>query len=188
MKLHLIRHAETNANQSGQLSCIPDEQLNSSGILQSHALKQYLSRLTLDEIWCSPLLRSRQTLQPFKACCDIPIKIEPLLSEGHLNLDSDQDIDVDSVQDPALDESTASFRGRCMKLLHKIQNLEQDQTIVALTHGHTIREFLNLALAIKNYTRFPVGNVSDTLVEFSECPVIHYVNRKITETVETTNT
>ena len=164
MKLHLIRHAQTNANQAGQLSCTHDEELNQVGILQSHALKQYLSKLNFDEIWCSPLLRARQTIQPYEETFDVAGWIEPLLSEGHLNLNSDYEVDLNTSNELREDESTASFRGRCIRLLHKIKKLENERIIVAITHGHYIREFLNLSLGIQNYTRFPVGNVSDTLI------------------------
>jgi len=172
MKLHLIRHAQTNANQTGQLSCKLDEELNQVGILQSNALKQYLSKLNFDEIWCSPLLRARQTILPYEETFDVTGLVEPLLSEGHLNLNSDHEVDLNTSKEPREDESTASFRGRCIRLLHKIKKLEKERTIIAITHGHYIREFLNLSLGIQNYTRFPVGNVSDTLIEFSENPII----------------
>lgn len=172
MKLHLIRHAETNANSKGKLSCSDDEPLNENGFKQAELLKEYLSTIDFTELWCSPLLRARQTIQPFAKGRDIII--EPLLREGQLNLSAEEDVIIENRFER--EESIPMFRGRCKDFIDKVQASDEDQVIVAITHGHFIREFLNLSLGVQNYTRFPVGNVSDTLIEFGEHPIVHYVN------------
>jgi broad specificity phosphatase PhoE len=181
MKLHFIRHAKTGANSKGLLSCDVDESLNEEGFQQASALAKYIESIQLDKIWCSPLLRAKQTLAPFLESKDFTPKYVPLLCEGQLNLDpsapiSSPEYALDSNL-PTVSESIGRFRGRVSALLAMASGENRDATVVCITHGHFIREALNMFLGASNYTRFPVGNCSDTLLEFGEFQFIHYINR-----------
>ncbi|MFV9691904.1 MAG: histidine phosphatase family protein [Desulfobacteria bacterium] len=181
MKLHLIRHCRTDANSKGKLSCDIDEPLNTDGIRQATLLSDYLKTLGIDEIWCSPLLRARQTLSPLLDCSQTEPVFLPLLCEGHLNLDSSAPISAPEFSAesgfPMATESVGSFRGRVAAILSRARAVDVDRTVLCLTRGHFIRETLNIFLDAANYTRFPIGNCSDTLVEFGKDQIIHYVNR-----------
>ena len=181
MKLHLIRHARTAANSKGLLACDPEEPLNSNGTQQAELLAKYLKKLSFDEIWCSPLLRARQTLEPFTECTQVQPQYLSLLCEGQLNLDSSAPIlDPELLSESGLpvdSESVGCFRGRVAAFLSQIRALDAEKTLLCLTHGHFIRETLNILLSATNYTRFPIGNCSDTLVELGKDQIIHYVNR-----------
>lgn len=182
MKLHLIRHAQTEENSKGSLECDTDAPLNSDGLQQAVKLSKYLTLLTFNKIWCSPLTRARQTLNPFIKYVQIEPLYSPLLSEGQLNLDPSAPVSTPTLSPqtglPVVAESIGSFRGRVTAVLSMARALDADATILCITHGHFIRETLNIFLNAANYTRFPIGNCSDTLIEFGKDPIIHYVNRE----------
>lgn len=181
MKLHLIRHAKTDANSKGLLSCEIDESLNNEGFQQAENLSNYLNSIEYNTIWCSPLLRAKQTLAPFLKSHEVHPRYISSLCEGQLNLDSSAPIVTpEYLEDsglPKTPESIGCFRGRVSELISKARNENENSTVICITHGHFIREILNMIMATTNYTRFPVGNCSDTLVEFGETQLIHYVNR-----------
>lgn len=72
MLLYVIRHADPIYD--------PDS-LTKKGHLQAQALAKRLSVHGLDEIYCSPNLRARQTAQPTCDLLGIEMKIEPWTSE-----------------------------------------------------------------------------------------------------------
>ena len=181
MKLHLIRHAQTDANYKGLLECDTDEPLNSDGLQQAVKLSNYLKLLTFNEIWSSPLTRTRQTLAPFIKDAQVDPLYSPLLCEGQLNLDPSAPVSTPMLSSQngltAVAESIGSFRGRVAAVLSRARALDTDTTVICMTHGHFIRETLNIFLNAANYTRFPIGNCSDTLIEFGKDQIIHYVNK-----------
>ncbi|EDM27300.1 phosphoglycerate mutase [Lentisphaera araneosa HTCC2155] len=181
MKLHLIRHAKTRANANGFLSCETEEPLNQEGFQQASLLAKYIATIQFDKIWCSPLLRAIQTLAPFIESARFTPEYWPLLCEGQLNFNALAPISTPEFSKesnlPKASESVGSFRGRVSEFLSMIANENTDKIVICITHGHFIREALNLFLGASNYTRFPVGNCSDTLIELGEHQFIHYVNR-----------
>ncbi|MBN1968588.1 MAG: histidine phosphatase family protein [Candidatus Delongbacteria bacterium] len=180
MILHLIRHAETDANRDGLLTCEKDISLNGNGKMQAIKLSKYLHSLNFDEIWCSPLLRAKQTIQSFVDHANFPIIYKPILCEGRLNLSSETKIRLSSLNENAIpneDEAIEDFRGRVGFFIKILQSYDFNKTLVCITHGHFIREFLNMILESKNYARYPVENCSDTKIEFADNLIIHYVNK-----------
>lgn len=88
MKIHLIRHAKTDANSKGLLICDPNEPLSDEGLKQAEKLSEYLKSLDISDIWCSPLPRAIQTIKPFLEYSSRKVTLLPELTEGQLNLDS----------------------------------------------------------------------------------------------------
>ena len=59
-KIYLIRHGETDANQTFQFQGHIDNPLNSKGFKQTADLGKYYEGLELDEIYSSSMQRARQ--------------------------------------------------------------------------------------------------------------------------------
>lgn len=198
MKIHLIRHAKTHANSKGLLICDPNEPLSEEGLKQAEKLCEYLKSLEITEIWCSPLPRAIQTIIPFLEQSKKKVILRPELAEGQLNLDSSVPSEEPSykefalpdkfkpfynndgkIQIPILDETVGQFRGRVSEFIKAIKELKNIDSLLVVTHGHYIREFLNMFLECKNCFRFPIKNCSETLIEFSDDIIIHHINKEL---------
>ena len=165
MKIHLIRHAKTDANSRGLLICDPNEPLSEEGLQQADKLNEYLKSLEISEIWCSPLPRAIQTIIPFLEESKKKVTLKPELAEGQLNLDSSVPVEEPTyknfslpdkfqffydnngeIQIPILDETVGQFRGRVSEFIKAIKTLKDVDSLLVIAHGHFIREFLNMFL------------------------------------------
>jgi broad specificity phosphatase PhoE len=79
----LIRHGETDWNIEGRYQGQADPPLNSQGLLQAQNLVQELRDFSLNILYSSPLLRTRQTADILAKSLNIPVIEEPRLMEIH---------------------------------------------------------------------------------------------------------
>ncbi|MHC4873394.1 MAG: histidine phosphatase family protein [Planctomycetota bacterium] len=181
MKFHLIRHGQTEANVGGKMIYGTEVPLNEKGLGDAEKLAEYIAGLEFDQLWCSPLLRARQTIAPLLKIKDVEVQYKVVLCEGIFNLDPDAPITTPEYSDetgfPAENESVGSFRARVNAFISEIKEVDDSETVVCITHGNYIRETLNMLMHSGNYSRFPVDNCSDTLIELGEDQIVHYVNR-----------
>jgi broad specificity phosphatase PhoE len=87
VNLYLLRHAESQANIENILAGQMDYPLSEKG--KSNALElaqRFAERITIDALWCSPLLRAQQTAAPFVLRCNIPLRLDRRIMEQHLGL------------------------------------------------------------------------------------------------------
>ena len=63
MELHLIRHGQTNWNEERRAQGQSESKLTKKGKEQALALKEKISHITFDQIFCSSSLRTRQTAE-----------------------------------------------------------------------------------------------------------------------------
>ena len=82
MHFGFIRHGESVGNATNFLSTDIHDQLSEKGHAQSHILREHLKSITLDRIYCSPLLRALQTIHPFAEHANMPVEVWPELAEG----------------------------------------------------------------------------------------------------------
>lgn len=66
-RLYLIRHGETDSNKSYRFQGQTDIELNAKGKAQAQLLAEHFKDIKLDKIYCSSLLRARQTAAPLAA-------------------------------------------------------------------------------------------------------------------------
>jgi broad specificity phosphatase PhoE len=84
-KLFLARHAESVANVDNLLAGRLDFPLSATGKMDAAAIaEEFSSKVKVDLIWCSPLLRAQQTAAPFVVACDAPLRIDERLQEQHM--------------------------------------------------------------------------------------------------------
>jgi len=79
MEIVLIRHGEPEWVRDGLN--VDNPPLTERGHLQAAAMADYLRDEDFDEVFCSPLVRARQTAAPLFAALDRPATVDPWLEE-----------------------------------------------------------------------------------------------------------
>lgn len=80
-ELYLVRHGETAWNRAGRLQGSRDLPLNERGRRQAGALAERFRSRGIRAVYCSPLLRARETAALILAGRDVPLHILPDLAE-----------------------------------------------------------------------------------------------------------
>lgn len=143
MKIYIVRHGETDWNKKGIIQGSTDIVLNDTGIAQAYQTKQLLELINFDCIYCSPLMRARQTADIINEDIKAPLVIDNRLAERNFGLFEGRnvkDIDFKSIWDLNNDisnnkiESTISFFERVHEALIDIIKLDYNNVII-VAHG-----------------------------------------------------
>ncbi len=202
MKLLILRHAESEGNASGNYSTAQADSLSIQGEQQARDLVKPLTQWHFDKIITSPLQRALQTVAPYLAATGQTADIWPELAEACWHADREAPTmswrsQPDSLPNtlahlftfrdghaakPAYPESFGTGLRRvhaCLDLIHNRFG-QSSQTILMATHGHFIREFLNL---IQNKDKHPAAfehdNCGATLVSFNGGWTMEFCNQQI---------
>jgi len=73
MKLHLIRHGQTNWNAEGRIQGQSESELDSTGKQQAEARRSSVEALNVDAIYSSSSLRTRQTTDILTENINLPV-------------------------------------------------------------------------------------------------------------------
>ena len=82
--LWLVRHGQTDWNLQGRYQGHADPPLNAVGLAEAAHAAQELSKLNLDALFCSDLLRAVQTAEQIAAATGLPCFVDPRLREVNL--------------------------------------------------------------------------------------------------------
>ena len=63
MKLYVIRHGRTDCNTQNKYNCRYDEDINEEGVEQAKNASKLVKNLNIDLIICSPLKRTKHTME-----------------------------------------------------------------------------------------------------------------------------
>ena len=63
MKLYVIRHGQTNCNKENKYYCRYDEDINEVGVEQAIKASNNIRKLDIDFIICSPMKRTKHTME-----------------------------------------------------------------------------------------------------------------------------
>ena len=197
MQIMLVRHGQSVGNIGGHFSHAEHDQLTNLGHEQAAALAKRLADEGIDHICCSPLKRAAQTIIPFLEGDDREAEIWPELAEcswhpepsvpaetwreeactlNEALLTRMRFRDGRAIQ-PVADEDYAEglLRVRqCRELLR--ERFADEDTILLVSHGHFIREFLNVVLECGTRVRFPQVNTALTRLTLGRPPVLQYSN------------
>lgn len=176
MLYRIIRHAQTDANRAGALSCSETEPLNRQGLKQADQLSAYLATLHFDAVWISPFPRALQSIQPFITANHIDYTVCPELAEGCMNLDHQAPIADDWRTGP---HELSNFRARVASTVNRMRTHNGPGTILMVTHGHFIRELINMLLQAQAYARWPVDNCSETAIDINDTVRVLHVNKRV---------
>ena len=81
MKVTFVRHGETDWNSQGKQQGKADIPLNEKGLQQAQKTAELLSNMEFDHVYCSPLMRARQTAQVICEGRKVPITYDERISE-----------------------------------------------------------------------------------------------------------
>ena len=178
MKLHLVRHGETDINASGRLQGTTNSTLTPRGHAQARELA--VAGLTWDAVavYSSPLQRARGVACAIGDLSGLDVTDEPRIIEmdmGDLEGVTVQEMrdgwpdlyqgwrrDASSVTMPG-GESLGDVQLRAMAAIDEIdERYEADDTIIAVTHNFTIRcivaAVIDLPLANINHMDLSLGS------------------------------
>lgn len=81
MKLFVIRHGQTEWNVLKKMQGLADIPLNNKGIEQANEVKKKINELDIDIIYCSPLIRAKQTAEIINTDKRLDIIIDDKIKE-----------------------------------------------------------------------------------------------------------
>lgn len=80
------RHGQTDQNLAGRIQGTTDNPLNSTGIAQAKKVAPELQKLGITKVYCSDLIRARQTAQTFLDLSGLEVVIDSRLRERSYGL------------------------------------------------------------------------------------------------------
>ena len=172
--IYFIRHGETNYNRKFQFQGHLDIPLNETGINQAKAALEYSKSLHLDKIYCSPLLRAKQTADIINSHHKLSIIEDDRLKEIYMgslqgrcfnDLSEDEQKYAFTKPEHFGGESHDELCLRVIEFFKEIENSNED--ILIVSHGgiyRAIQKYLN------NYTSLqfdlkPLPNAEFTILK-----------------------
>ena len=169
--IYLIRHAQQFSvhNDQGLLLADHEDGLTEKGHAQARRMAERVANdIQPHVLYCSPLLRARQTARHVSEATGLPLNIDSNLAELRLNCPSDVSAaaELDGwvrarryPYTPAFPggEALADLQRRGMQSFDQIAQTHWDKTIVVVTHGGLIEMVFYSLLGIpieRNLTAF----------------------------------
>ena len=148
MKLYVIRHGLTNCNVQHKYNGRYDEDINETGIQQATEASHKIENLNLDLIICSPMKRTKHTMEIINVN-KIPVIYDERLMERECGKLTLENIDVSNPTDYYYTDyhnyySAKQIEGletlpklftRVHSFLDEIKQSYKDKNILLVTHG-----------------------------------------------------
>lgn len=147
MKLYVLRHATTNNNSNNLINGRNDVDINSKGIKEAGIASLILKDLKFDQIYCSPLLRAKHTMDIVNSN-NISVVYDERITErdaGIMTNKAVKELDLSLWYNPNVgvvyggSESFKEMLNRVGMFLEDISNKHKDDTILLVTHGGVMR-------------------------------------------------
>lgn len=144
MKLYVARHGETVWNVRNVVCGRTDIPLTEKGLEQAKALAEQAAQTEIDTIWCSPLIRARQTAQAVADRLELPVTIDQRLIEQNFGsyegvyrfdekyLEFRENL---LVHFPGGGESIAQVMARAYGVVEDIRKNYANRTVLLVSHG-----------------------------------------------------
>lgn len=171
--LYVIRHGQVNTNIKNQVNGWNEEKLNSVGIQQAINAGNQLKNIKIDVVFCSPLLRTKQTYNNLNIK-NIPIFYDDRIKERNSNsmvyadvenLDSNNWYDRTKEIIYKDSEGFKSIINRTESILNYIKNNYRGKNVLIVTHGDICKAiYLYFNPNIKDISKFHQDN----------CEIIQY--------------
>jgi probable phosphoglycerate mutase len=175
--LYIIRHGQTDWNIIGKIQGQIDIPLNDEGKEQAERVASFLKKKNASPhaLYSSDLQRAHQTAQPISKTFSLNITATPHLRERHVGIlqgltkqqvselhGKHWENDFDIVPDG---ETKAEFLKRITNQIALIAENHIDESVVVVTHGHAIRQFITHAGYDKDEWP-PITNASIITVKY----------------------
>ena len=185
MKLHLVRHGETEWNKLGRFQGQQDIALNPRGLAQAKETARAMADDGVIALYSSPLQRTMQVANEISRLTSVPVV--PLPGVKELNLGELEGVtgeemrtiwpDVYSAwsQDPGTlsmpkGESLSQLQDRAWRSLQEVEKAHSgDDVIVVVSHNFAIRTMIHkvLGLPLTNFHRLSLDLSSVSTVEYT---------------------
>ncbi len=202
MKLILVRHAESMGNATGEYATAIADSLSPRGHDQARSLIDTLLAWQFDKILCSPLERTRDTIKPYLEATGQRAELWPEIAEACWH-ETREEAASDWRPQPASplpDTYQAHFyyrdehavqhthpetfgEGLCRVYsavgMLRDMSRKTEGAVLMVTHGHFIREVLNLLLDTRRINPFHHANCGMTLLHDDTVWAMAFCNRLI---------
>jgi len=154
MNLYLVRHGQTPASRENRFSGTIDPPLTDAGHAMAEALGEAYGRMRWEAVYCSPLLRARQTAEPLCRRAGVEPAMEPGLREidyGEWDGMLQEEVkarwpeafaywaaDVASRGAPG-GETAFDVAGRAMAVVERIRTRHREGNVLIVSHKATLR-------------------------------------------------
>ncbi len=154
--VYLIRHAQSHLSPEVSYEDWP---LSEQGRLQAQRLASFLKSLKIEEVYCSPYLRCRQTVEPFLKATGLSMTLIDDLREHLIVREIREDFfeiwkkswnDFDFVVDGG--ESSRQCQRRIVPAITEIVRNSDASEVAIVSHGNAIGLFLNFLVSDFGYT------------------------------------
>lgn len=143
MELYVVRHGTTDNNVYNLINGRNDIDLNEQGIKDAEMAMQILKDIDFSVIYCSPLIRTKHTMEIIN-CKNIPVIYEEDLMErdagvmtnrpvSELDLNLWENINIGRIYGGS--ESFKESIERVSSFLEKIKEKHKDEIVLLVTHG-----------------------------------------------------
>lgn len=186
-------------NATGDYSSSVSDALSPVGETQAMALGKILKSMKFDRVLVSPRQRAMQTVTPYLKLVNRSAEIWPEIAEACWHPErEDPTASWNSQPAPLPSDTSGIFNYRdniaispahpesfgaglrrvhdTMKLLHNMGDTSNEALLI-VTHGHFIRELLNLMLDTRRLNEFPHDNCGMTSVTFDTEWTLQFCNR-----------
>lgn len=165
--LYVIRHGQVDTNIKNQVNGWNEEKLNPVGIQQAINAGNQLKNIRIDVVFCSPLLRTKQTYNNLNLK-DIPIFYDDRIKERNSNSmvyadveTLDSNIWYDRTKNIVYKDSEGfkNIINRTKSILTDIKNNYKNKNVLIVTHGDICKAiYLYFNPNIKDISKFHQDN------------------------------
>jgi len=149
-RLFIARHGQTEWNREGRLQGWEDAPLTDKGIEQAEALRERLTEEDIDEVYCSPLGRTKKTAEIILEGNDLSIKEDERIKE--INMGEWEGTKGEEIKKrfpklysdfwerphlyiPISGESFHDLKERVIPFIEEVLEKHDDENILIVSHG-----------------------------------------------------
>lgn len=175
MLIYAIRHGQTDINLEDRINGLNDHDLNEEGIRQAVRAREEIEEIELDEIICSPLLRTRHTADIVNAN-DLPISYDERIQERDAGIFTCEDIcnldeakwwSIDDVEEYIDAETVRNMMGRIYEFLDETKIKYNGKNLLLVTHGGVMKVIHTYVYGIPESR-----NLKD--IKFTNCEIVKF--------------
>ena len=182
MRLHLLRHGETDINAAGRLQGATNSLLTSLGRRQARDMGVASLAWNPVAIYSSPLTRARDVAAQIGDLTGLPVTVEPRITE--MNMGALEGVTIQEMREgwPELyrgwrrdassvtmpdGESLWDVQQRAMTAFEEMDNCHgADDAVIAVTHNFTIRCIVAAVIGL------PLANINHMDLSLGSCTTI----------------
>jgi len=195
IRLFLVRHGETAANNQMRYIGSQDEPLTGNGLRQANQVAVALAQFPIKAVYSSPLCRAADTAAEINKVCGFEVRLDARLAEGSfgsweglsrsevMNL-SIQDAELlarwesDPSFAPPGGESMAEVQERMLSLIQELEYTLPGAEVVLVSHVGPIKAAVAAALGIplQSLRRLFLDPATISVVDWGTAPLLRLFN------------